>query len=238
MNETLGEHCSVRDESDRSKDRGANAAVASSERAANSADRRDEFVAMVAHEMRAALGALVETLRIVRSPDCEPRLIKAASDSMQHHVDHLVRLVDDLRSEFVERVPTQSRAANAPVARRRILVVDDNRDGAESLARVLELSGQHTRVTADGLSALREAEAFRPDVVLLDIGLPKLNGFEVARRLRQQPWGQSVILIAVTGWGQEEHRRESSDAGFDAHLVKPVDPIKLVQLLTSLTRGD
>ncbi len=71
-------------------------------------------------------------------------------------------------------------------------------------------------------------------MILLDIGLPKLNGFEVARRIRQEPWGQSITLIAVTGWGQEEHRRESSDAGFDAHLVKPVDPIKLVRLLASL----
>ena len=117
-------------------------------------------------------------------------------------------------------------------------MVDDNRDGAESLARVLELSGQRTRVAADGLAALREAETFRPDVVLLDIGLPKLNGFEVARRIRQEPWGQSLILIAVTGWGQEEHRRESSDAGFDAHLVKPVDPVKLVRLVASLTNND
>ena len=146
-------------------------------------------------------------------------------------------------SEFVVRHPladiattTQpSDAAPATPAPRRILVVDDNRDGAESLARVLELSGQSTRVAADGRAALTEAEAFRPDVILLDIGLPRLNGFEVARRIRQEPWGASITLIAVTGWGQEEHRRESSDAGFDVHLVKPVDPIKLVRLLASLT---
>jgi CheY-like chemotaxis protein len=149
--------------------------------------------------------------------------------------------------EFTVRLPTLSGTVAVSQPRgvppallvpHRILVVDDNRDGAESLARVLELSGQDTRVSADGVAALAEAETFRPDVVLLDIGLPKLNGFEVARRIRQAPWGRSMILIAVTGWGQEEHRRESSDAGFDAHLVKPVDPIKLVRLLASLTRDD
>jgi len=149
--------------------------------------------------------------------------------------------------EFTVRLPTlnetvplsqPSGASATALVPHRILVVDDNRDGAESLARVLELSGQDTRVSADGIAALTEAEAFRPDVVLLDIGLPKLNGFEVARRIRQAPWGQSMILIAVTGWGQEEHRRASSDAGFDAHLVKPVDPIKLVRLLASLTSND
>ena len=150
-------------------------------------------------------------------------------------------------SEFVVRLPTLTGPviasppnvlASAILTPRRILVVDDNRDGAESLARVLELSGQNTRVASDGVAALIEAEAFRPDVILLDIGLPKLNGFEVARRIRQTPWGSPMILIALTGWGQEEHRRESSDAGFDAHLVKPVDPIRLVRLLGSLSHEE
>ena len=210
-------------ESDRTNDRGATATPAS--------------IATLAPELRNHVAAIAEALQIVRNPDAEPNQIDAASETMQHHVDHLLRLAEGLLD--TDRAANASRpSARNPIAPRRILVVDDNRDGAESLARVLELSGQHTRVAADGLSALREAEAFRPDVVLLDIGLPKLNGFEVARRIRQQPWGQSVILIAVTGWGQEEHRRESSDAGFDAHLVKPVDPIKLVHLLTSLTRNE
>ena len=78
------------------------------------------------------------------------------------------------------------------------------------------------------------ADAFRPDVVLLDIGLPKLNGYEVAHRIRQQPWGQGMVLIALTGWGQETDRQRSQAAGFDHHLVKPVDPSALVHLLASL----
>jgi PAS domain S-box-containing protein len=116
----------------------------------------------------------------------------------------------------------------------RILVVDDNQDSADSLAMLLELTG-HTVLTAhDGQAALDAAAQHRPDVVLLDIGLPTLNGHEVCRRIRQQPWGNDMVLIALTGWGQDEDRRRSQEAGFDGHLVKPVDHTRLVTLLASL----
>ena len=91
--------------------------------------------------------------------------------------------------------------------RRRILVVDDNRDAAASLAMMLSLLGHDTRMAHDGLEALEQAEAFRPDVILLDIGLPKLNGYDVCRRIRENPWGQGMIIVAATGWGQDEDRR-------------------------------
>ena len=108
-------------------------------------------------------------------------------------------------------------------SRRRILIVDDNEDGAESLAMLLQLDGHETHTAHDGVEAVDAAERLRPDVVLLDIGLPRLNGYEVCRRIREQPWGKDMVLVALTGWGQEEDRQRSREAGFDAHMVKPVD---------------
>lgn len=118
----------------------------------------------------------------------------------------------------------------------RILVVDDNLDSALSLAMMLSIMGHETRTAHDGESALATAEAFLPDVVLLDIGLPKLNGYEVAQRIRQQPWGTSMFLIAVTGWGQEEDRQRSSEVGLNVHMVKPIEAGALEQLLSDLAR--
>lgn len=117
---------------------------------------------------------------------------------------------------------------------RRILVVDDNRDSALSLALLLKVAGDETFTAHDGLEAVEAAERLNPDVILLDIGLPRLNGYEVARHIREQPWGQKVVLIALTGWGQEEDRRKSNEAGFNSHLVKPVDHSVLNKLLSEL----
>ncbi len=117
--------------------------------------------------------------------------------------------------------------------RRRILVVDDNEDTADSLGLLLTLAGNEVRTAHDGLKAVEVAAAFRPAVVLLDIGLPKLNGYEAARRIRELQ-GKDVALIAVTGWGQEEDKRQAKEAGFDFHLVKPLDPATLRDLLSSL----
>jgi PAS domain S-box-containing protein len=113
----------------------------------------------------------------------------------------------------------------------RIVAADDCRDAADSLAMLLRLMGNEVRTAGDGQEAVEVAEAFRPDVALLDIGMPRLNGYEVARRIREQPWGKDVFLVALTGWGQEEDRRRSQEAGFNSHLVKPVDPAALEQLL-------
>lgn len=112
----------------------------------------------------------------------------------------------------------------SPGAPLRILVVDDNEDSAESLAMLLELKGHDARTAHDGPRALAAAAEHRPDVVFLDIGMPGMNGFEVADRLRRQPETRNVLLVAMTGWGQEEDRRRSKEAGFDLHLVKPLDP--------------
>lgn len=128
-----------------------------------------------------------------------------------------------------------SAVTNAP-RRFRILVVDDNHDSALSLAMMLSILGHDTRTAHDGESAVESAQSFLPDVVLLDIGLPKLNGYEVAQRIREQSWGASMFLIAVTGWGQEEDRQRSSEVGLNVHMVKPIEPSVLEKLLADLAR--
>ena len=104
-----------------------------------------------------------------------------------------------------------------------MLVVDDNVDAANTAAWILRLKKHDVSTVHDGLAALQAVQTFRPDVVVLDLGLPKLDGFEVARRLRSNPETRDILLVAVSGYGQEEHRRRSSEAGFDHHLVKPVN---------------
>ena len=113
-----------------------------------------------------------------------------------------------------------------------MLVADDNRDSAESLGMLLRLMGNDVRIVYDGVEAVSEAEAFRPDVILLDIGMPKLDGYEAARRIREQPWSEDALLVALTGWGNEEDKRKASEAGFDRHFTKPIDPEELRRLLT------
>ncbi len=148
-------------------------------------------------------------------------------------------------SEFVLRLPLAAepeRASPVPPeapaqASHRILVVDDNPDSTESLSLLLGLIGHDVRTAPDGPQALEAAAAFRPDLVLLDIGLPGMDGPEVCRRIRSQPWGRATIVAALTGWGGEEDRDRSVEAGFDAHLVKPVDDATLMQLLASLSEG-
>ncbi|HEV8203528.1 MAG TPA: PAS domain S-box protein [Pyrinomonadaceae bacterium] len=144
-------------------------------------------------------------------------------------------------SEFVVHLPiitkpvsasaTVSHVAPESSSQRRILIVDDNRDSADSLAMLFEITGNQTYLAHDGVEALESIEKYRPEVVLLDIGLPKLDGHEVCRRVREQPWGKDIVIIALTGWGQEDDRRKSDEAGFNGHLVKPVDYDKLLALL-------
>ena len=150
-------------------------------------------------------------------------------------------------SEFIVRLPVLKRpavaaqsgpdAASESRPERRVLIVDDNRDSADSLAMLMQITGNKTYMAHDGVEAVEAAEKYRPEVVLLDIGLPGMNGHEVCRCVREQPWGKDIIVIALTGWGQEDDRRKSEEAGFNGHLVKPVDYDKLLELLSSLTNG-
>jgi CheY-like chemotaxis protein len=151
-------------------------------------------------------------------------------------------------SEFVVHLPrtvanvvVSNRTADRPslAARRghRVLVADDNRDAADSIAILLELSGHEVRVAHDGRTALSLAQVFRPDVSLLDIGMPDLSGYEVAQALRRESWGAKIRLIALTGWGQEDDRRQAQEAGFDHHLTKPIDPETLELVLSTNTNA-
>lgn len=148
-------------------------------------------------------------------------------------------------SEFLVRLPivdaqpgasgTEADAQEVFASGLRILIVDDNRDAASSLATMMQLMGNETCTAYEGDEAVRVADEFRPDVILLDIGLPKLSGYEVCRCIRRQSWGGRTVIIALTGWGQDDDKRKAKDAGFDHHLVKPVDPRRLIDLLRHAT---
>ena len=144
-------------------------------------------------------------------------------------------------SEFKIRLPILRRAAGAPrnddagsqppTARRRVLVVDDNENGAKVLGMLLTALGNEVRSCYDGLTAIEVASEFHPDVILLDLGMPKLNGFDTAIRIRQEPWGKDIVLAALSGWGQDDDKRRTRQAGFDYHFVKPIEPAALQRLL-------
>ena len=155
-------------------------------------------------------------------------------------------------SEFIVRLPcvanppadgAQPKAADdgvndAQTCPLRILAVDDNQDAVDVLARTLQLKGHQVETAYDGLAAVDAAARFHPNVALLDLGLPRLSGYDAARRIRQLPGGEAITLVAITGWGQEDDRRQSQASGFDAHLVKPVDPTQLLKLLGELDRSN
>jgi CheY-like chemotaxis protein len=157
--------------------------------------------------------------------------ITVRSEGLGHGSEFTIRL-----PVAIDRAALPSRETPAefkPNGKRRILVVDDNRDNANSLSMLLKLTGNETSVAYDGEQAVEAAASQRPDVIILDIGLPKLNGYDACRKIRANDWAEGVLIIALTGWGQEEDRRKSAAAGFDAHLVKPVDHSELMRLLSS-----
>jgi CheY-like chemotaxis protein len=149
-------------------------------------------------------------------------------------------------SEFVVRLPAalalvpdgkatgeRQETMSEPV-QRRILVADDNEDSVSMMEMLLSGFGHDVRTAGDGLEAVRRAAEFEPDVVILDIGMPRLNGYEACRRIRELPALEKAVMIALSGWGQEEDKRRSEEAGFHYHVVKPVDPAALMQLLSRL----
>ncbi|MDB5351481.1 MAG: hypothetical protein JWN86_2728 [Planctomycetota bacterium] len=170
------------------------------------------------------------------------RLVEKHGGSVEAQSDGINR-----GSRFIIRVPAladvapAARATNEARPRkiagpsRRILIVDDHPDVGRSLAKLLRLRGHEVRLAQDGAGALDEITQDEPEVVILDIGLPEMDGYQIAQAIRRRPGGESIVLIAVTGYGQDEDRRRSGEAGFDCHLVKPVDPDQLLSLLHSAT---
>jgi CheY-like chemotaxis protein len=157
--------------------------------------------------------------------------VEAKSPGLRQGSEFTVRLPLEVSAPSVQPAAPKTAPVDSATKKRKILVVDDNRDSAISLAMLLRLAGHQTSTAFTGTSALQASEQDRPDVILLDIGLPDLNGFEVAQQIRERPWGREVTLVALTGWGQVEDRQKSKAAGFDHHMIKPVEHAALMKLL-------
>jgi CheY-like chemotaxis protein len=196
-----------------------------------------EMFSQIAPALERSEGGLGIGLALARGlVELHGGLISAHSDGPGRGSEFIVRLLP--AATVASGATREADDGAAPASGlRRVLIVDDNHDAADSLALMLSLSGHETHAAYDGAAALALAERFVPDVVLLDIGMPELNGYEVAERLRRLPWGRRVVLVALTGWGQDEDRRRALDAGFDHHLTKPVDPQRLATLLQAGTAG-
>jgi PAS domain S-box-containing protein len=195
-----------------------------------------EMFTQVDHSLERSRGGLGIGLTLVK------RLVESHGGSVEAHSDG-----QDKGSEFIVRLPVELSMIHEikppPVEGRptcaagrcRILVADDNEDSATTLAIMLEIMGNEVRTAKDGLQAVNLAAAFHPDVIFLDIGMPKLNGYEACRRIREQPWATKAVLVALTGWGQEEDRRRSEEAGFNHHIVKPIMPAVIEKLLAEMS---
>ena len=161
--------------------------------------------------------------------------ISARSDGIGRGSEFIVWMPLSKQSEPAPLQPAQAFKVNGQ-ENIRVLLVDDNRDVANAMSRLLRVLGHEVRVAFDGCEAMQVAEVFLPDVVMLDIAMPKVNGYEVARMLRSKPWGRELTLVAITGWGREQDQRRSAEAGFDRHMTKPVDPAALQSFLGSVAR--
>ncbi len=162
--------------------------------------------------------------------------IEVRSDGHNQGSTFTIRLpvLDDCHSDPLSDQDGGHASSAAP--KRRVLVVDDNKDGAAMLSMVVKMLGNDVRTAHDGQEAIEVAQDFRPDVIIMDLGMPRMNGYEAARHLRDQPWGRGITLVALTGWGQEEDKQRTRAAGFDHHLTKPADPSELKRLFASTPR--
>jgi len=167
-------------------------------------------------------------------------IVQARSEGLGKGCEFVVRLplvAQTLDPDHRSEAERQADQLPSPSGKR-LLIVDDNRDAADSLAVLLRLHGHEVRVAYSGMAALEMAKTYTPDAVFLDIGMPGMDGYQVARRLRQQPGLENVVLAALTGWGQKEDRRRTAEAGFDHHLVKPPEPKAMENVLAALKRSE
>jgi len=164
--------------------------------------------------------------------------IEARSGGIGKGATFTVRLpIPDLSHPEKPNIQSPADVSEASPLKRRILVADDNRDVVESFQIMLRILGHEVQTALDGEEALEKAEQFRPDVIVLDVGMPILDGYETASRIRQLPWSRDVVLIAVTGWGNDKDKLKSAAAGFDVHLVKPVDATTILEALDQMDQS-
>jgi len=160
--------------------------------------------------------------------------IDARSEGLDRGSEFLVSLPIATEAPAAEDAPESSGRGHASASKHRVLIADDLKDSADSLAILLSMSGHEAQTAYDGEEAIRKAARLKPDVAFLDIGMPKMNGYDLCKRIRAEEWGRHAFLVAVTGWGQEGDRRRAKEAGFDFHIVKPVDPARLMELMAAL----
>ncbi|HEV8362093.1 MAG TPA: ATP-binding protein [Gemmatimonadaceae bacterium] len=193
-----------------------------------------EMFAQVDRSLEKSQGGLGIGLTLVkRLVEMHGGTVEARSDGPGKGSEFIARL-PVVPSRKSSRKPQGDNVRVQPQMSCRILVADDNRDAAESMSMLLRMMGNEVRTVHDGVQAVEEAAAFRPDVVLLDIGMPRLNGYDVARAIREQRWGAGMVLVALTGWGQDDDIHRADEAGFDQHFTKPVNPAALERLIAGL----
>jgi signal transduction histidine kinase len=194
-----------------------------------------ELFTQIPSERVSTTGGLGIGLALVRAlVELHGGEIRVASAGVDQGSEFTVRLPLLGASEHASEAAAAVEKTEAPLpVRRNILIADDNQDALESLALMLRMEGHEVHCASDGEEALLLAGQRRPEIVVLDVGMPKLDGCEVARRIRAESWGRGAVLVALTGWGQEIDRRRSREAGFDMHLVKPVDPATLCDMLVA-----
>lgn len=183
------------------------------------------------HDLRNCLASMRAGASMLRRSATEPAIVEKVADGMFEQVQEMLDLVDEFIGRPKVEPDISSAAPRASTGPLKVLIADDNADAANTLATYLRLSGHHPVVAFDGGEALRLAADELPDVMMVDLTMPTLDGYDVARNIRAQPWGSSVRLIAVSGWVSPEDIDRVSHAGFDAHMSKPIDLDKLSGVL-------
>jgi CheY-like chemotaxis protein len=207
-------------------------------RLVRAAHEREKQFATIANELRNPLTPLRNGIEIVRQIGGTNPMLARTADMMSRQIAQLVRLSEHLGTDDAlhSRIGSQLTGLTpAESSRLKILIADDNADGADSLAMLLQTQGHVVLTASDGRRALELSEAFRPDIILMDLGMPHLDGFQAAREIRLRPWGARIRIIALTAWSGDAERRRTSEAGMDHHLVKPVDPQVLMEILREVT---